>query len=477
MLKSHSLLLPCAALALCAGCAAVSAARQAQRDLAPRGEGAPLVRELPDLRGRSLAELVDFARENSPAVAAARLRVEDARLSLRSLAADAPLVSSSPWTSPSLAADVGHAESSRSSSLGDLELNTEGNASGGLSLDLLLYDFGRYEARARAASEEVLAAELSLLETGYGVFENVSAAYFTALEKDALLKVAETNEFVCAEHLREAEDRLDVGEGRSLDLLRARLDLAEAHEQTVAASNDVVVAGAELTCALGLDASDGTREQLLGVREEALEKALAAFAETDAPADVLYGLARTNAPAAQIARARLRAASADVDAAVAELAPTLSASVSLNWTDPLWAWRWGVSAAESLFTGGRKVAAVERARVALESAAAELDLSEQELSREISLAVAARDNAAKARATAAESLRQARENLETVECEFAVGEASRLDYTDAVAGFIRALGSQVTAFYSGQRAEAKLFRLVGRLPVYDERIVEAERGE
>jgi outer membrane protein TolC len=109
-------------------------------------------------------------------------------------------------------------------------LDTDGGASAGLSLDVLVYDFGRNSARAKAAAENLVSSELSLLNAGYDVFGEVASAYFTVLEKDALLEVAYTNEYECALQLEQAEALFESGEGQQLDVLRSRLDLAEAKE-------------------------------------------------------------------------------------------------------------------------------------------------------------------------------------------------------------------------------------------------------
>ena len=157
-----------------------------------------------------------------------------------------------------------------------------------------------------------------------------------------------------------------------------------------------------------------------------------------------------------------------MDYAVANLMPSVSASLSLNWTDPLWYWRWGVDAVQSLFTGFRKTTAVDRARVALESAAAAVAHEEQQLSKDLELAIAERDNAAEALRTAIVYVKQARENLETVKAQYEVGDVSRVDFTDAVSEYTKALGERIRAFYRGQVAEASLFRLLGLPPAYIE---------
>ena len=51
------------------------------------------------------------------------------------------------------------------------------------------------------------------------------------------------------------------------------------------------------------------------------------------------------------------------------------------------------------------------------------------------------------------------------------GEASRIDYTDAVADYAAALGKRVKAFYEGQVAEARILRLTGGEPLYHHQMV------
>ena len=236
----------------------------------------------------------------------------------------------------------------------------------------------------------------------------------------------------------------------------------------IAASNMVVTSGAELMRALGIDVSHGTRETVYPLDVNTMVVALRGFADTDYGIGTAFDLARTNSPAMAVARARLRAASHAVDYAVADLLPSVSAEVGISWADPLWAWHGGVSAVQSVFQGFRKTTAVDRAVVAMHSAATAVDEAEQQLSLELEIAVANRDNAVKARETARASVAAARENLDMVKQQYLAGEASRVDFTDSVSDYATALGNRVSAFYRGQIAEARLFALVGRMPEYRE---------
>ena len=65
----------------------------------------------------------------------------------------------------------------------------------------------------------------------------------------------------------------------------------------------------------------------------------------------------------------------------------------------------------------------------------------------------------------------AAENLETVRAQFAVGSASRVELSEAIASDSQARGDCITAFYDGQRAEAALFARTGRLPRFREEAV------
>ena len=452
------------------GCSTIADARKAQSSIAAlANNNAPMTTRELSLKDYSLQQLVDFAMTNRPSMRSAALKLEDARLALKSIAAEAPLVSSTPWNSLDLSVSASHSESSAGSHFDDMKWKTDGNPSASLSLDILIYDFGRNDADLKAQVENVIAAELECTETGYTVFNEVANAYFTLLEQCALLEVAHTNEYEYALHVDQAQKRLDAGEAMKLDLLRAKLDLAQAKEKTVAAQLKVRTAGAEMMRSLGIDAAQGERSEIMEFEGNALSFALKGFPRTKYTVKEAYAIAHTNAPVMKVARAKLRSASAGVDRAIADLYPTISASTSLRWTDPLWYFNWGFSAAQSLFTGFKKTTAVERAVVTMQQSEADIYRIEQELSRDLETAIASRDNAREAERTAAESYAQALENRSVVNEQYEQGDVSRVEYTDSVSAYVQALGSRISAFYDWQRSEAALFAEIGMYPVYEER--------
>ena len=468
-------LLSLAAFVALTGCEVVDEARRQQKDAEPAmserflSESDAKNRRSVTLPSTSLKFLVDYAMTNRPAMVSAALAVKDARLRLKSIAADAPLASKTPWNAVNADLSLGYSESSSAEHFDDFDTSTSrGDLSGSVSLNILLWDFGRNDARRRAAAENVIAAELELVQTGYKVFNEVSDAYFTLLQNEALLEVAVSNINQYAAHLSQAQARFEHGYGQNLDVLRAKLDLARAHEAVVAASNDVAVAGVNLVAYLGISDEVGDYRTVFGGPIGGLDRVMRGFNDTTNTINEVFAHAKVRSPALKVARARLRAASADVDYSIADLKPNISANLSLNWTDPLWLWRWGLSGAQSLFTGWGKSTAVERATVALKIAQNDLESAQLQLSRNLEVAIAERDNARKAENTARESLVQARENLETVKSQYEVEEVSRIEFTDAVSYYTEAVGNRVKSFYRGQMAEAAIFELIGAAPIYNE---------
>ena len=446
---------------LFAGCETVERARRAQARVAPHADEAAVATNARPARvrlvGQDLYGYVAFAMTNRPSLEVARLAVSNAALALASVTADRALqLSLSGGYSQATANGGGHFSWHQ----------RRGKGSADVTADLLICDFGRVDAREQEARENLVAAQKDLADGEYGVFNEVAQAYCALRRNDALLAVARTNEFMHAEHLRQSEILFATGEAKKLDVLKARVDLSTARLATINASNDVVTAGAEFLRALGLEADRAAREDVFEAAEDALTDRSAGLPSTSYDAVAGLQVARTNAPALMVLRAKLRAASARVDYAVADLLPELTLSSAFSFSDPAWNWSWGFRAVQTLLDGFRKQNAVDAAVVEMESARASLQAAEQTLSSDLAVAVATRDNARQALAAATIEVEQARENLENVTMQYKVGDACRLDFTDAADDLADALGARVKAFYAGEAAEADLIRLTGHLAPY-----------
>ena len=446
-------------LVLLAACETLHNAELAKAEVAAAANPLPpLSGERVKLAGCQLADFVDFALTNRPEVISAELAVESRLLAITSVESGKPFM-----PHLNMSANYGQSTANVGSHYSG---HNSGRFNGSTTLEMLLVDFGRYDADFRAACEDLAAAEIALAETRLNVFEEVSTSYFTMLMNDALLDVARTNEWECMNHLTQATNRFENGEAKLLDVLRARLDLSEAVQARISASNDTVTAGAEFLRALGLSADRATREDLVPASEMGLDAALKEFELSRMSAVEALAFARTNSPALMVKRAQLRVAANEVDWAVADLFPELKLTSSFNFADPAWNWSWAFGAAQSLFLGWRKTAAVDAAVIRMRSARMDVEAAERTLSRDLAVAVAARDDSVASLAAARTSVKQARENLRVSDEQYRLGEASRIDYTTAVSDYAVALGKRVKAFYEGQLAEARIIRLTGSEPLY-----------
>ena len=458
--KARYLLAAAAVLVAMAGCDTIHRARTAQKAVAAATNDVPAAVSKPlprvNLLGAKFIDFVEFAMTNRPSLEVARLAVSNAALSVIEATADREL-------QMNLAGGYSQATANGGSHFSWHQRRGKGTSD--ITFDLLLVDCGRIDALERQAREDLVAAQRDLEEAEFKVFAEVAETYFILLRNDALLEVAHTNEYQYAEHLRQAEQLHEAGEAQKLDVLKARVDLSDARLLAINASNDVLTAGAEFLRALGLQADRASRADVLRVAKDTF----AASARRELPvtrflAEDGLQLARTNAPSLRALRARLRAASAEVDYAVADLLPKLSLSSAFSFADPAWNWSWGFSAIQTVLDGYRKRTAVDHAVVAMESARLAVDEAEQALSRDLAVAVATRDNARQSLETARIEVEQAKENLQTVIEQYRLGEASRVDFTDAAGSYASALGARVKAFYAGEIAEAALIRLTGTVP-------------
>ena len=305
----------CAAAALvCAcGCSTIKRARTAQADVAQAADDAKAnSKEVThvDLRGLRLVDYVAWAMNHRPSIEAAHLAVTNAALELSRVTSDREL---------QLNLSSGFSQSTANRSTHFSWHQDRGKFTSDVSLDLLIYDFGRIDARERQARENLVAAQRNLADAEFAVFNDVAKSYFTLLRNDALLEVARTNEFQYAEHLRQAESLFSEGEVKKLDVLKARVDLSDARLATINASNEVVTAGAAFIRALGLSAERATREDVMSVAADALATSKSDLKPTTYNSAEALDLARTNAPSLMVLRAKLRAASAEVDYAIADL--------------------------------------------------------------------------------------------------------------------------------------------------------------
>jgi outer membrane protein TolC len=429
------------------GCATVRQARLAQKAAAaPPGERTVTAAEagLASTPVVTLEQAAALALRFHPAIAQARQNLVAAAAQVREArAAYGPTVDSS----IGYRRGTSNTESSRGSNKSD------DSYSASLSLDVLVYDFGKTPAAVRQARLQQAAAAARLRAAGNAAVYTVTLAYCDYRQALDLLRVAEDTVTQNRIHLEQTRALVEVGRRIRYDITKAELDLGNAQLDLIKASNAVTTAKAALTAGMGLAEdppyriSEPAPPEIAGPLTDALRFAL------------------TNHPSLLALRARELEASCAVDAAIADLYPSLRLSGSYSWSGSgfplLWNWAAAAQSALNLFDSGRKTRAIEAAAAQLRAARAAVAESEQQLALDLRRAYAQLESARQRVALSELLVRQARENLELIGARYRLGQASAVEQTDAQTALTQAQAEQVRARFDYRSALALIHYQTG----------------
>lgn len=447
-----SLLLALAAGTLLSGCATVREAREAQKpENRLAGERTVTFSELGYAAGAvlSLADLEAIALSANPSVFQARQAVVSAQLAVKDIRAD---------YLPTLDASASYTRQTNNTTKRGQSFHNDGGNEIGLSLDLLLWDFGKTDAALDQAVAKLLSAEKDLLSAENLVRYNVRKAYFELRRRIELNIVAEQSVEQYREHLEQMIAKRDAGKGAKYDCTKAEVDYNEALLEQITTANNVKTAWADLNLALGFAE---TPEYGLG------GNTMGTFSES---ADELMALAREREPGLASLIAQEKAASAYVDKTIADLYPSLGLNFSATLQGSeldmpkIWNLIGAGTLTQNVFNGGRNVRAIEDAVAQLRTARSKVAEYEQQLYSQICTAALTLERAKKQREVALLSENAAKENLDVVSAQFSVGKASSLDRTDAQVSLTTARAASVTAEYDYRDAVASIAYLVAGDP-------------
>jgi len=268
----------------------------------------------------TLDEALRLSAQNSPSTVQARQAVRTARAGERqALGAFLPSVSTSAsesWTSQRLDATTQQRNTAAS--------EKPYNQSYGLSASLPLFTGFQRGANRRAAQATTDLNEAALLRQEYAVALSTKQAFFNALAAAELVTVAETRLRRAGEQLNLVSEKLRLGATTRSDSLRSRVEYGNAQLQLIQARADLRTTQANLGRAVGLEmlvapVPDTTLEVRLGSLDTAAirREALAA------------------APTVREAQASVLSARASLAANRAQYMPTISSTLSKNWSRAL----------------------------------------------------------------------------------------------------------------------------------------------
>ena len=444
-----------AALAL-SGCSEIDAARKAQDPDSRRDGERTVSAETIGLGAGAqltLARGIDIALKNNPNVAISRALVEHSQAVLEE-------VDSGYLPQIALSADYRWEKSGGAGSTPLTGSRVGPNSGivqtqgGSVTLNQLLYDFGKTDALHRQAYAQFTSAHASLASAENDAVFNFRQAFFNVHKQEELVRVGEETVRQFEKRLEQVKGFVDAGTRQKYDLTKAQVDLGNAQLTLVKARTALTVAKATLNNTLGL-ASD----PLYGLDHPG----------PSGPWGMSFGdavdAARAYHPALQSLILQENAARAEIDAAIADFYPQLSLSGSFAWAGTLTPVTWfsflGPTLNWVLFSGWQKTAVLHAAVADLHQAYANRALEEQAIFLDLRNAYATLEDTQESLKILSLTVQSAAETLDLVVGRYKVGKASSVDLTDAQVQLATAKAQEIEARYDYEISIAAIERSIG----------------
>ncbi|MGV3491360.1 MAG: TolC family outer membrane protein [Devosia sp.] len=255
-------------------------------------------------QAETLREALTSAYVNNPSILSALLEVKSTAENI-AMAKSAKL--------PTIGASV---QGSNSYTFGDT-FDPTPSVNVGLSYNQTIFDNFKSDADIEAARAITEASRYSLQNSEQNVFLAVVQAYWNVIRDTQLVQLRQENVSFYEAQVKSAQDRLDIGEGTKIDVSQAQARLAQgtASYQSALAS---------------LTTSQATYERYVGHKPRNLTSSYRLGTLMPTSLDAAISAAVSGHPGILAAKAGIRAAQANSDAANAAYGPTLSFTSSIG---------------------------------------------------------------------------------------------------------------------------------------------------
>ncbi|MGE5497696.1 MAG: TolC family protein [Syntrophothermus sp.] len=295
----------------------------------------------------------------------------------------------------------------------------------GLSVNQLIYDFGRTYSRISAGSNLVNASDLDVTAARENVVVNLQTAYFSFVQSIAVEKVNEESLRQAEEHLKIARAFFNAGRRPQYDVTKAEVDAANANVALLRSKNLIEISRLQLENAMGISAN-------------------ANFTPTDSltvfPFNVSLDSARTiafdNRAELKAQQLRLQANQELVTSAWAQNLPAISAFGTYNWSgyrpgDLRGRWNAGLSLNFPIFQGFAVSAQVEQNQAQVEQVQSNIEVLRQSIMLDVSQNYMSLHEAMDRIEATNLLIRSAQENLNLAVGRYNSGVGSATEITDA----------------------------------------------
>jgi outer membrane protein len=399
------------------------------------------------------SEAVAIALKNQPTLGIARANVTSARGRVQQAESD---------LRPQLGASSTYNQQrvlrGQSSGGGTAGGQTSNQFTSSISVDQLLFDFGRTRDQVRQQSALERATRQALVRTEQTVALQVRQAFYNHAENLRLVAISEENVTNRQRQLAQAQARVESGLGAPADLVRAKTTLADAVISLSTARNAALTSQIALNEALGIDARTPITPA------ESNEAPL----ETETDLQRLVEAAMEHRPDIREARERVAAARFGLTAAQKGNLPRFSATANVGARGPNDPLRTqtaslGISVNWNFGDGGLTAGRVREARGQEEAARAELIQTTQFAVSDVSQAYVDVQTAQQQVETAEVQLANARELVRISEGRYQGEIGTFLEVTDAQNALFSAQRNVTQTRLEVERARARLRAAIGAL--------------
>jgi outer membrane protein len=330
--------------------------------------------------------------------------------------------------------------------------------SAGVSSGIDLFTGGRRGAELTRSRAQTDVSEAALIEQRFAVTRNAKAAYYDVLRGADLIRSAEARVARAGQVLEAAERRAQVGSGTRSDVLRAQLELTNARQALLQATNQKRNATYSLGRLVGVDGPvDAADARAVEVRSLALDR------------EQLLDMVLQQAPAVATALAGERAAMAAVSAARSQYLPTVSGSAGYNWfnetasfSDVQGSWSLRLNMSFPVFNRFQREESVERAQVQASVSRIQLEDTRRVARANLERILGTLETAEQQIVLAMQALEVAEEDIRVQQERYRLGVSTILDQVTSQENLVRAEADLIAARYDYQLARADLEALVGR---------------
>lgn len=331
--------------------------------------------------------------------------------------------------------------------------------SASLKVGYSLYDGGVRRAESEAAKAGLAAAREDVSRMRQDVVLGVHRTYYRVLSAEAERSAAAARVQRARDHVRLAQALKDAGAVPLADVLRARVELADAELGVVRAEGEVRTSYGDLNTAMGLPAS-------LAVSVDGRSVPIPEAGDDDPEAALARAL--RHRPEIAAARERIAASGKKTSAIAGSYAPHLRAEGAAGVRDSRFLpededWSVGVALRVPVFAGFSKKHRMERARSETRVLEAEARALSDRIGQEVWAAVSGLRTAAEAVRRAAELRSEAEQSLAFARARYEAGAGTMNDLLDAEANLTRAEAAQVASVLGHRVAAAVLLRAQGDL--------------